>query len=1136
MRPDLVVEIRAALASGKRRAGSGLRVSDRHVLTARHVTADAERIECRLGDGEWTHGATIVWAGGDDVDAALLELPGGSWPGAPAVRWGRLTGSRARVPVEATGFPRALKGEDGRVREHLDGHVNPGVAGGSRIDVNLDSAVPQPGEWGGMSGAALISGERMIGVIALDQLKFDGRRLSAVPVTRIAAEPAFRAALADEPVLESVELARLFAHAESARTLSVAMLLRADVEAVRFHGREHHRAALHAWCASGDAFGASLITGPGGQGKTRLAGQLCRELRAQGWVADFAAGEATGEAIEPLAHTTAPVLVVVDYAETRSEQLQALLAAALGRAGGGPPIRLLLLARAAREWWDALIGASGTTEAALAGVTAIALEPLDDTVAARERGFTDALDDLAAKLAELRADVPWAALASEPAVAAPPAAGSALELQMAALTALLQAGPEPVAQPAGPEDALRRHEHRYWTRTAADRDVSLEPAELLEFTVVAVTLLGAATREEAIATVGRLPGLRDQPEQRRWQVAAWLHDLYPAPAGRYWGALEPDRLGEHVAAHAAARTPELFGPALAGASREQARLALTVLARAAERHAHLEPVLADLVAEQLDTVGVAAVAVAAQVADPRPLISALGKAVPNADGGILAQLVDALPYQTVALSGLALDMALAMVAAARQNATGSDGRALLVGCLEQAAHRLDNVERLDEALAAAEEAVALAREAVAAEGDARRPALAQVLGTAAGVLRSLGRHAEAIELLEEAVAQWRSLAARKGGFGDQLARAIANLGNELTAVGRHEEALLAQQQAVAWLGAFAESDPDRHLPVLAQTLVNLAFDLGTAGRPDEAAAAAERALEILRPLAAVHRDAYETSLARALITAAMQYSKLERESDAVRAYDEALGVCRRLMQVAPVENRLPISAILLVGAHDLLELGRPEHARRFGEVALLHARTPTAGEPGRHPLVPGHVHALLGRTATALDRHEEACEHEQRAVELLREAGDEQELAIALDNLAISCMRLERAEGVVAAALEAVALHRSAAATDASRRAKLATSLMLAGVGLTDAGRTAEALEADREAVAVLRPLAAEDRLHEANLARALDNLVVDLAALGRGEEARTAAQEAVALLADQPGPELDHARRRLEWVSAAGE
>src|SRR4051794_28076385 len=72
-----------------------------------------------------------------------------------------------------------------------------------------------------------------------------------------------------------------------------------------------------------------LITGPGGQGKTRLALELCGRRQQAGWYAGFidrdlelaAVPTAWGSIVE----RGRPVLIVLDYAETRQNLLLSIL-------------------------------------------------------------------------------------------------------------------------------------------------------------------------------------------------------------------------------------------------------------------------------------------------------------------------------------------------------------------------------------------------------------------------------------------------------------------------------------------------------------------------------------------------------------------------------------------------------------------------------------------------------------------------------------------------------------------------------------------------------------------------------------------------------------------------------------------
>jgi hypothetical protein len=206
--PDRVVEVWAP-ADGSGTVGSGYLLGDALVLTAGHIVDRARggRCEARaLGSGEW-RAAERVWRG-EHCDAALLRFVDGNpdSEGNPARRLGRL-GGEERVPCRALGFPFAQAKEAGDLRdtEDLTGEIAPlSGAKSGRLIVHIAGSVPTAGPsghspWVGMSGAALFSGPRIVGVIVVDPARFGTDRLEAVPTTAMAAEPGFRAALYGDP-------------------------------------------------------------------------------------------------------------------------------------------------------------------------------------------------------------------------------------------------------------------------------------------------------------------------------------------------------------------------------------------------------------------------------------------------------------------------------------------------------------------------------------------------------------------------------------------------------------------------------------------------------------------------------------------------------------------------------------------------------------------------------------------------------------------------------------------------------------------------------------------------------------------------------------------------------------------------
>ena len=575
-----------------------------------------------------------------DHDAALVEIIDADWvpPRISPVRFGRITGQTVGVTCEATGFPRVLRDPDGtRDSDQAVGIIYPGsrrVVG--RYDIHVTSSVPilpidprAPSVWSGMSGAGVFAGGLLIGIVIIDEPEYPSDRLSALPIRRLASEQTFHEILTgvtgDRHIeLASVELDKAFMPISARRRgrVSPATLLRADAEVVPFRGREQELAELSRWCDEPDELSARLVVGPGGQGKTRLARELVHQRIAAGWTAGFVAPDPPGQPLDfgSIADAAEPVLLVFDYAETRTDQIIRLVSV-LQAAADSASVRLLLLARSAGDWWEQLRRRCPDPFGAAVILT---LPTLDDSLAARQESFDIAVDSFAAALADVDRTIPWQDVAGS--VVTPDDLdadryGAPLTLQMSALLALLQGVPS-TALPGSwspgfvpLEQQILDHEQRYWEETASDHGLDLNPMTL-SIAVAAIALLGASVLAEAHSTLSRVPGIRDLTEDRKIAVDSWLHDLYPAGPGQYWGSLQPDRIAEYHVVLQDARSPGLLKDLLTGATEDQAMRALTLLDRARVHQPQMRERLRELVTQLKSVLEPVAVTLALLAGDP----------------------------------------------------------------------------------------------------------------------------------------------------------------------------------------------------------------------------------------------------------------------------------------------------------------------------------------------------------------------------------------------------------------------------------------------------------------------------------------------------------------------------------------
>ncbi|HEV3294509.1 MAG TPA: tetratricopeptide repeat protein, partial [Streptosporangiaceae bacterium] len=530
-----------------------------------------------------------------------------------------------------------------------------------------------------------------------------------------------------------------------------------------------------------------LVSGEGGQGKTRLARQFAARARQAGWAAGFLAARTSGLApgggrdqlpstVGLAAHARAaarPVLLVVDYAETRPDEITAL-ADILAGSPPAYPVRVLLLSRTAGAWWANL------TETLGPHLThRISLEPLTVAGATRRDAYAAAVTGLARRLAALpdspveRApDQPWGALAEHLAAYPPglddPRLGNALTLQITALTSLLDAAAGRTPASDSGERELIGHERGYLRRSAArrrlfspgmlsDRVDDDERAEeawaALERALAGIILLGPCDVSQARA-IGALTS-----QARADDVANWLAALYPPPGeGFRLGTVQPDRIAELLLGPILIRQPALLGEiGIVTEAVDDAYAALFALMRTAAhpRFSQVGEQVADLIISRPAPFAVAAPVLAATLAQRGPLrdgLVCLGQQDPEAFRQNAYAIIDQLPE--ISVSGALFSAALTteITDILRQLAASDPDAYLpdLASALNNLGNRLANAGQRQAALAPAQEAADTYRQLAAAEPDAYLPALASALNNLGSRLAEAGQRQAALAPAQEA--------------------------------------------------------------------------------------------------------------------------------------------------------------------------------------------------------------------------------------------------------------------------------------------------------------------------------------------------------------------------------------------------
>ncbi|MFD8478485.1 tetratricopeptide repeat protein [Kitasatospora sp. NPDC059673] len=1080
--------------------GSGYAIGGRLVLTSAHVVGGGGPVEVFRPAGPGPVGAEVLWCGtpGGRDDAALLLLKKSLWAEPPGpVRWGRLVTDRPGTAGETWGLPDVGQ-RAGRPAEavQLVGELNPGTGYvDNRHVLDLRQQPPQwsgGSPWGGLSGAAVHCGDLLVGVVASERAHSGGAQLNLVPGYVLHHDPAFRAVLAAHGVpaaaLEPVELQHLADPAlaperAAGPVRSPAALLRAARQVVPFHGRGELLGELVEWCGRG-GFGAWLLHGPGGQGKTRLAHELAARLSERQWAVLWPRPDAGAEELADCRRATRPLLIVLDYAEHRTEQLAALVGAAAAHRGP-TAFKLLLLARTDGDWWQQAVTADDVAQDHLEFAPTRRLEPLQDEPSGRPAAYRAAVEALAAALpfVDGQSGPDWAGVAAAlpvPAELGRAGYDNALTLQMAALADLLDTtgAADSAGRPGAAvvEDRLLGHERRYWQRTAAA--LGLSPAlsaRALDAVVAAANLAGAADREQADRLWCQLPALADQPRDRRDTVTDWLGALYLAPKPQPFGPLPPDRLAERHIARVVESDPALPEHLLPALDPRRIAQLLTVYTRAAAHPAiggRLDATLTALCVRQRATLAPYFVFLATRSPRPGPLVAALD-AIVSDPGTPLDQLFELhllFPPASQALVHEAARVAQVLTDRLREPAAADPDRfrLALAGTLQDLSHRLDQLGRAEESLAAIQEAVELCRACAAADPELHTVDLAVMLDNLADRLTALGRPDEGLAFAGEAVELHRA----RGEAGlPELADALINLTTVLGRLGRHEDGLAAVQEALAVIDRLAGADPSTQLRRRAAATANLAIRLGDLGRLRESTLAARRAVAASRELAESDPDAHLSELAGALANESQAWRLLGRPDQGLAPAEEATALLRRLADHNPDAHLPRLRTVLTTLSDHLHDLGRPAEALALAREAVAIART-------------------LNATPSDATRPD---------------------LAAALSGLARHLGVQHRAEEGLAVAQEAVELCRALnALRPAVHSARLAVALDHLSGHLQLLGRTQEALDSRAEAVSLLRALDAP--VHRPQLATALDSLAHLLGSLGRHAEAVPVCAESVTL------------------------
>ncbi|HEU4948422.1 MAG TPA: hypothetical protein VFT31_14825 [Kribbella sp.] len=1048
--------------------GSGFLVTGRLVLTAAHcvpVEPGAEVEIRRLNADGWVV-AHLRWSGHDDlpdragIDAALVELSVADACGPDAgatVPFGTPIGT---VDWLAVGFPHFDKvggvtedeSASGRLDPFTKSRTNPHT--GRREPYALDAGIrvrPAQGsvasEWAGMSGAAVIAEDHVVGVV-VEEDRSVGGRLLGIPIEWVLSDPGAAALLTGDgrplrptPIWGEMRLlerpVRPFDRRDAVGPVSRAVMLQARRRAVDRIGRDTELETLLGWCQEPGGRPVRLVAGDAGVGKTRLGVELCVELVQRGWVSGFVAPDASG--FTPLFELNADRLLVVDDALHHLDQLHGLLQDAESAVPvdirGRDTWRVLVLARPPYDkWWHGFQNEFAT----LIDEVSLKLAPPSAT---ERRQLYDA--------ARRRFD-PWVK-ADRQASPVPPDLDDAVYDSCTAIMerALLDADPrgESGGDPERNLGArlLRLEADTYWQPGAKAAGLEFDP-ELLERVVALCSMVIAdgATANEREAAAARwlrvLPDLTDAPERTLRQVARWERGLYETGVG-YLRPLRPHLLATEAAKRLAIDYPEVITDLLdfsvpelsaaggvpvaetaeksrvriEGAVAQAARVLSTLLpaAHAESGPPRAEPgvtrVLERIVADRLD----ALVFLATEHARVTPESTPSGKALSLE--ALLADLLRLAPSprraaaviqkmpqaRNLKLDDLAVVLQAQAVTHYRDEADTSIER--LADALRNLSVRQHDICDLDNARDSAQQAVDLRTELVARHADleglppeqldrvrTRRAVLQVRLASAranlANVLCDLNLRADAVLEASRAREVLQEVTGATGGPDTRhvTIEVVSNLSRALRRAGQRVAACQFAGQAEELAEELFTDEPEQYHHWYAIALRRHSAALSDTGDVRAAVEKAEEAVKHFDVMARREPDRWAYDEAKAHRNLAERLGDVARWGDAEREARRAVDLWKRLSSHRAAVYDDELAKATVILARAWLNLDSPDEAAQAIESIALDSEPLDQG--ARDTAAAG----LAVKAEILLARHDDSArQFAQRSVELLQEADPE---------------------------------------------------------------------------------------------------------------------------------------------------
>ncbi|WP_100447270.1 tetratricopeptide repeat protein [Glycomyces xiaoerkulensis] len=1189
-----------AARHGDRFSLTGFVIAESLVLTCAHDIVDAETIEVHAPSTEpQMVSAEVAWRS-DELDVAVLTASDLAAPIFANMAWGYMSGMNRAVAAYGYGFPGANRdgtGDGPASGFHvarIDGEIVPGEGIERRRLVYqiAPGQVPDDETWGGVSGMAVLNEQgRLLGVVA-SRLTGWHTRWELVPASAISEAydlPEQLRSLPRRTIDEPDPLLQPAYHLQSGQITDL-KLLNPRYGLVDFVEDSHqgYLDRLLAWCEDESShLSISVLTGPAGSGKTRLAAQLCTTLlgRSDNWNAGFAKTESDERWLTKIPQT--PTLAVFDYIERRQprQNLTNWLRQLDAELDVLPPVRILLISRTQHGWLEEVDSRSQGLIAALhqpendadLGVAGASNECFGTDQRRRhaeaayqqfigddepdEQRLPDLLEFVAADQVDSPLLVHISALLAARGKPLPNSANNGKATDRKVQAWLL-------------DQLLRRERQRRWSEHDALSHAGASPATSDEaLHAIGIANLTQPDRHELehLLTGSPLWAPGDTTAAQRRAACQAIYVLYPGPdrtlsdqrSTPTIAPIEPDLISEHLIAsidssdltaiirqlltldlrsghldrmlHVAnlmsgyyPNTRHLFDDTVDHFLRQTTGLDEIT-------HDATEQILATRLPYLVETVVMRAVNTG-EPAMPNLLITVLRRYEDSAElARAAANLEFDFPDPAPNHQVNELRFQIALLASRQLESTGSPAE-LADGYFELGSVLL-RLDRHAEALPYTQQAVEYFRSL--GEGDADHlPRLAAAVNNIGAALFGLGRHTEALPYLEEATERFQGSADDELTDRPKLAYCLANRGAALVRLGRYAEATLHSRQAVDNFQAMAEDDPAQR-PGLAHALNMAGTGLDEQGRHAEARPYLQDSVKLYRRLVE-DNPAHRPGLARALGNLSICLGEVGDEEDALELRWEAVGLCRQLALDDPAHRPDLASALCNLSAL-LARFGRHSEALPHIQEAVEAYRLVVESNEAHKPELANALN-LLGAVFIGLDRPNDALAPSRESVDMYRELAENNprirlRFARALDNLSAGLEGINQRAEAQEYRREAVDLYRELAEANPTHQPQLAQALNSLGITLAGLGRPADAGPCFQEAADLYEILAEHDQPHQASLAHAVGNISATFIQLGDPATALPYLQRTADLykrLAESDAAHLPHHAKALSDLGTA--